>query len=438
MKLEKGGSKMTDKGGELDFTDEQLRIRVHHVGAFGDFGPIERLKIFGDDIEWIGYDAQEELLSGTTAPSKYYALVNKCIGSTNSLGSFKVMRSLGASSLLPSAPSAEKYTWVFYQGRPLVRNGETLIWGEHTRVVKEVPVEINTLDHLVENGDIPQIDFISTDAQGADCDILLGAPKALSSSAVGVVCEVEFAELYEGQPLFCDTQDLLRKHGFRFCDFLSRQDFNVAPYPVALQGKGFFTVAEALFFKKVSELIGDPPTPSGANQSVVRCLKLAAIALVFDQFDYALGILRTLQEKHLLSLDKLAMASRTTNIKYIKLLRDLVRSADEIEANSPPLYYELGRWNVGTDVPKKSSGNNKWKVCLYLIERLFLRAIRIITKGNAPFYYTPISKVLHAYGLVNVAKAHDKRLVMCLLGITYPAKSRFSMYCGRLITLFYL
>lgn len=429
MKLGKGGSKMADRGA-MDFTDEQLRIRVHHVGAFGDFGAIIHLKIFGDDIEWIGYDAQEELLSDTKPPSKYCALVNKCIGSTNSLGSFKVMRSLGASSLLPSAPSAENYTWVFYQGRPLVRNGETLIWGEHTRVVKEVPVEINTLDHLVENGDIPQIDFLSTDAQGADCDILSGASKALSSSTVGVICEVEFAELYKGQPLFCDTQDLLRKHGFRLCDFWGRQDFNTAPYPVELQGKGFFVVAEALFFKNVSALIDDPPAQSGANQNVVRCLKLAAIAVVFDQFDYALGILRTLQEKHLLSLDKLA---RRTNTKYIKLLRDLVRSADEIEANSPPLYYELRRWNVGTDVPTKSSGN-RWKVGLYLIERLFLMALRIITKRNPPFYYTPISKVLHAYGLVNVAKAHDRCLVMYLLGLTYPpSRGRLSKYRDGLI-----
>ncbi|GEM_PF-3035425 len=434
MKLEKGGSKVTDTGAELGFTDEQLRIRVHHVGAFADFGAIGRLEIFGDDIEWIGYDAQEDNLAGNKRLSKHFVLVNKCIGKTNSPGTFNVMRSLGASSILPSAPSAEKYTWVFYHGRPLVRDGETLIWGEHTRVVKEVPVEINTLDHLVENGDIPQIDFISTDVQGADCDILLGASKTLLSSAVGVICEVEFAELYSGQALFCDTQDHLRRHGFRFCDFLTRQDFNTAPYPVELQGKGFFTVSEALFFKNVSELIGDSPTQSGANQRVVRCLKLAAIAVVFDQFDYALGVLRTLQGKYLLSLDKLA--SRT-NIKYIKLLRDLVRSADEIEAHSPPLYYELGRWNVGTDVPKKSSGN-RWKVGLYLIERLFLMAIRIITKGNAPFYYTPISKVFHAYGLVDIAKAHDKRLVMYLLGMTYPAKGRLSIYRAKLISLFYL
>ena len=144
----------------------------------------------------------------------------------------------------------------------------------------------------------------------------------------------------------------------------------------------------------------------------------------------------------MISPDRLATASRTTNIKYIKLLHDILRSADEIEANSPPLYYEPRRWNVGTDVPQKSSGN-KWKVGFYLIERFFLMALRIITKRNPPFYYTPISKVLHAYKLVNVAKAQDYRLVMYLLGLAYPPSrgglskyrdgliSRFSAICYR-------
>lgn len=422
---------MNSESANAEFTDEQLRIRVHHVGGIGDFGPISHLKIFGDDIEWIGYDASEDSLSALAPMGSRFLLVNKCIGKTNSVGRFNIMKEPSASSVFPCAPSAEKYTWITYQWRPFVRNGKTLIWGEHTRVVKEVTVEFRTLDHLVENGEVPQIDVISMDTQGSDYDILVGASKVLSSSVVCVVGEVMFAELYAGQALFCDIQDHLRKHKFRFCEFLFSQVYNTAPYPFELQGKGFFTVGEALFLKDVHALIDDAHTQSAKNQCVAQCLKLAAIAAVYDHLDFSLEILYALREKSLLSLDKWASS---TNITYLRLLRDLVRAAGVVESRSPPLTYDEGRrYGRAPDLP--SAKPDKLKAVRYLIKRLFVRPIEIITRRNLPLYYGSISKVLHTYGLVRVARAHNIRLVMYHLGMFWPPQNWFARLEDKLFWL---
>jgi len=416
-------------------TAEQLKIRVHHVGGIGDFGPISILKIFGDDVQWTGYDASDDSLDSVQPPGSNFNLINKCIGKSNTLSKFNITRELSASSVLPCAPSAENYTWITIQGLPFVRNGKTLIWGEHTEVVKEIEIQMNSLDQLIETNEVSGIDVLSMDAQGSDYDILFGASQALSSSVIAVVTEIEFSQLYADQPLFCDIQDHLRKHDFRFCDFMSRQDFNTAKFPFELQGKGFYTVAEALFFKNVNSLLENGDENSGSGDYIAKFLKLAAVALAFDQLDFSLGIVRVLQEKHSLSLDRLA---ESTNMTYIKLLRDLTHAADVVEAEFPPLTYDEGR-GFGTISDKPSSTQQRGKIFRYLLGRLLSKPIRLIMRNNPTVYYGPISKIFHSYGLPQVAMAHERRLVKYRLGMSYPPRRRFaSKITEKLIGVCYL
>jgi FkbM family methyltransferase len=418
-----------------NLTAEQLKIIVHHVGGIGDFGPVSRLKVFGSDVEWVGYDASEDSIASVKSPSNNLLMVNKCIGKSNGSSTFNIMRESSANSVLPCAPSAENYTWVTLHGRPFVRNGKTMIWGEHTRVVEELNLEINTLDSLVESGEIPQIDVISVDAQGSDYDIMLGASKAFASSVVAVITEIEFAELYAGQALFCDIQHYLRKHHIRFCDFLTTQYFNTNPYPFELQGNGFFTVGEALFLKDAHSLIEDTHAESQAHHDVAQLLKLAAIAVVFDQLDFTLGIIRGLQKRCSLSLEDLA---ESTGITYIHLLRDLVRAADAVEAKSPALTYDEGRrYGQGPDLP--SATPHRSKALIYLFKRLCLRPLRLVIHTKSPIYYGPISKLFHSYGLTQVAIAHERRLIRYLLGMSWPPQNRlFRRFGDKLLGIFYL
>ncbi|MBL8763548.1 MAG: FkbM family methyltransferase [Phycisphaerae bacterium] len=61
--------------------------------------------------------------------------------------------------------------------------------------------------------DIDAIDFLKLDIQGGELDALRGAARHLQRAVV-IETEVEFVPLYEGQPLFAELDQELRRHGF--------------------------------------------------------------------------------------------------------------------------------------------------------------------------------------------------------------------------------
>lgn len=81
---------------------------------------------------------------------------------------------------------------------------------ELVRVQKTYPVETKRLD------DIPELkgtDLLKVDVQGAELLVFQGAAKTLDDVLV-IHTEVEFVELYKGQPLFGDIDMHLRSKGF--------------------------------------------------------------------------------------------------------------------------------------------------------------------------------------------------------------------------------
>lgn len=82
--------------------------------------------------------------------------------------------------------------------------------GELMQVVSRTEVDTKRLD------DIPEVvgtDYLKLDVQGAELMILKGGEKLLEE-VVLIHAEVEFAELYKGQPLFADIDTYLRSRGF--------------------------------------------------------------------------------------------------------------------------------------------------------------------------------------------------------------------------------
>lgn len=77
--------------------------------------------------------------------------------------------------------------------------------------------QVNTtrLDDVQE---ITDVDFIKIDVQGSELEIFKNGLRAIST-AVAIQVEVEFVELYEGQPMFADVDVFLRKHAFQFHTF---------------------------------------------------------------------------------------------------------------------------------------------------------------------------------------------------------------------------
>lgn len=87
--------------------------------------------------------------------------------------------------------------------------------GSLMQVVREEAVQTHRLDAISE---AHGADFIKIDTQGAELMILQNAKDVLRSVSV-VQCEVEFMELYEGQPLMAEVDTFLRSQGFVFHRF---------------------------------------------------------------------------------------------------------------------------------------------------------------------------------------------------------------------------
>ena len=82
-------------------------------------------------------------------------------------------------------------------------------------VVTPVAAHAVNTTRLDDIADIGDTDFIKIDVQGSELVVFENASRALSS-AVLIQTEVEFVELYKGQPMFADVDTFLRANGFQF------------------------------------------------------------------------------------------------------------------------------------------------------------------------------------------------------------------------------
>jgi protein O-GlcNAc transferase len=139
---------------------------------------------------------------------------------------------------------------------------------EVTRLERVRDVETVRIDDIP---DIEDVDFFKIDVQGSELDVFRGAERALDA-AVLVQTEVEFVEIYRGQPLFADIDAHLRSRGFWFHDFigLSRATFKPRPTVVPRhERQALQTVwSDAIYVKDPQRL---------DVLSDVKLLKLAAL-----------------------------------------------------------------------------------------------------------------------------------------------------------------
>jgi FkbM family methyltransferase len=159
-------------------------------------------------------------------------------------------------------------------------------WEQHAITDRVVEMETTTIDGAIDDHHLPQPDIISIDAQGADYKILQGAVNAIGNGVLSIITEVEFYQIYEGQPLFDKQQKLLHDKGFRLVDILAMQYW----HPFARVGHGLLTVGEALFVR-YGEAYLQP-------LSVCQLIKYAAIALAYNRLSVAVHAMNTAFQKY--------------------------------------------------------------------------------------------------------------------------------------------
>ena len=136
-------------------------------------------------------------------------------------------------------------------------------------VMQTEQMQCVTLDSI----DLPKVDFLKIDIQGAENDVIKGASSKLEL-AFGLEVEVEFLELYKRQPLFGDVCSQLSDLGFEFFDFinLGRWERDI------FSGHGQCIYADAIFFRTPESLIK-------RNMDVDSWSSYFSVLLIYNRFD---------------------------------------------------------------------------------------------------------------------------------------------------------
>jgi len=159
---------------------------------------------------------------------------------------------------------------------------------EHCQVIDRIPIETVRLDDVLD-GAAP--DFLKMDVQGAELDVLDGASTALKSTLV-VQTEVEFIELYEGQPLFADIDSCLRQAGFQFHTFLGSATRTYKP--VTLPKGGALGVKQLLW----GEAVYIRSIESWSSLESAALIKMAVLLQdLYQSFDAVAAILQIADQR---------------------------------------------------------------------------------------------------------------------------------------------
>lgn len=209
------------------------------IGASGGLNP--RWQPFLSLLKTVGFEPDVKEFSQLKNSSQQIWL-DKAISSKKEKKTLYVTKSQTNTSLLkPNLDLLHQFQW-----------SPTEPQDNHT-IINEIEVECESIDNLVSFHQL-QPDYLKIDTQGSELDILQGAKDSLKNHLFVVECEVEFAPIYQDQPLFADVDLFMRSQGFYlhdFGNFLSMKPRGLAGIGGA---KGRLISADALYFKDLSRV----------------------------------------------------------------------------------------------------------------------------------------------------------------------------------------
>jgi FkbM family methyltransferase len=161
--------------------------------------------------------------------------------------------------------------------------------GPFFKIEETLPINLVALDEFLPQNGIEDVDFIELDTQGSELDILNGARRFLSTGILGARVEVEFSEMYRGQPFFADVDDHLRHQGFMLFD-LERYHVRRKSCPPDVPSREQIVWGQALYLRDFHTLA------LHGGQGTQKIAKLAIIASFYGFHSYALEIMMHLLE----------------------------------------------------------------------------------------------------------------------------------------------
>ncbi len=171
-------------------------------------------------------------------------------------------------------------------------------------IVAVESVKAQTLDQSLEE----PVDFIKIDVQGGALKVLQGAKTTLAQ-CLGLELEIEFVEMYTGQPLFGRVSQELTEIGFDFIDFVDIVRWERTSH----NGMGQVIFCDALFMRSPEWVI--------ENATESQSLAYLKICLLYNRFDLALSVLNNTSNSLRINVEQnMIKISELHNIFNIKLL----------------------------------------------------------------------------------------------------------------------
>lgn len=219
---------------------------------------------------------------------------------------------------------------------------------ERFDIIGDILVEVDTLDNLCKQHNIQDVDFIKLDTQGSELLILKGAQRLLDSTVFGVEIEVEFAELYKGQPLFSEIDGFLRSLGFYLFDLKLTHWKRSVGIGVGWP-KGQLICGDALYLRSVEHM---PKILSGEDEQFKKSkiVRAISICLLYGYCDYALYLVKN--GGNVFTNGEIEMVEKTIRKQTplsnrIPNFRGRARLAEWLSVLSDVVRPTKDRWNVG-------------------------------------------------------------------------------------------
>jgi FkbM family methyltransferase len=200
-----------DPGGIMATTLAQARLHAMDVGAAGgvadhwrDVLPLLEIDCFEPN------EAECRRLQHLSPPNVHWFPV-ALAGASGSRRFHVLNRATGSSLYPPNKPVILEYSGESYAG-----------------VRRVIDVQCSSLADFLEEHDRPVPALVKLDTQGTELEILSSLASSQLEQVLCIEVEVEFVEMYVGQPTFGDVHAFMQEHGFRLLDLRTHRSYRNA------------------------------------------------------------------------------------------------------------------------------------------------------------------------------------------------------------------
>jgi FkbM family methyltransferase len=259
------------------------KLRVLDCGASGG-GEAARWSFLGKHVEIHAFEADaaecdrlQRQADAAGLPCRYHPLF---LGRTATGRRLNIAEHQFSSSFLePNLALLDRIKYPY--------EGQVIRSGVASRIVRQITVDTTSLDDWAAGAGIDAVDFAKIDIEGLELEVMEASPRILATT-LALYLDAVFNECWFGAPRIGEIDTFLTPRGFTLWDIVRIKRYGKFDSPVslgtsALTRPGQAANGEALYIRDPIAVPSDMAGP--------RILKLAAIAEVMGQLEYAFELL---------------------------------------------------------------------------------------------------------------------------------------------------